>query len=156
LANGDLACVAARAGRRDDLVVAMLQRHFTNPVVNIAPRTHACLGDLGPGPTVRRSACNPASAKVQPDTLLHLAATTMVRLNRPQREALADTLRELANLAAAALSLGQFVGPQPLSLTTIVVGFSVWLALMGIFARLSLGIAPPTHIIATRVTSRGR
>jgi hypothetical protein len=23
----------------------MLQRHFTNPVVNIAPRTHACLGE---------------------------------------------------------------------------------------------------------------
>ncbi len=54
----------------------------------------------------------------------------MVRLNPPQREALADTLRELANLAAAALVLGQFVGPQPLSLTTIVVGFAVWLALV--------------------------
>jgi tetratricopeptide (TPR) repeat protein len=45
LANGELACVAARAGRRDDVVVAMLQRQLTNPVANIAARAHACLGD---------------------------------------------------------------------------------------------------------------
>ena len=43
--NVDLACVAARSGRRDDQVVAMLQRQFTHRSANIAARAYACVGD---------------------------------------------------------------------------------------------------------------
>lgn len=50
----------------------------------------------------------------------------MVRLNPRQREALVETLRELANLAAAALVLGQFVGQQPLSWTVVGGGIVAW------------------------------
>jgi len=45
LSNHDLACVAARAGRRDEQVVAMLQRQFSSRMANIAARTYACVGD---------------------------------------------------------------------------------------------------------------
>ena len=45
LSNDNLACVAARAGQRDDRVVAMLQREFSSPMANIAARAHACVGN---------------------------------------------------------------------------------------------------------------
>jgi serine/threonine-protein kinase len=44
LANGDLACVMARAGRRE-AVVAMLQRQLGNPRAHIVARLYACLQD---------------------------------------------------------------------------------------------------------------
>lgn len=44
LANGDLACVVARAGR-PDAVAAMLQRQVSNPVANIVARLYTCLRD---------------------------------------------------------------------------------------------------------------
>jgi hypothetical protein len=56
----------------------------------------------------------------------------MLRLNPSQREALGETFRELANLAAAALVLGQFLGPQPMSWLAIVAGMIVWLAFVAI------------------------
>jgi tetratricopeptide (TPR) repeat protein len=44
--NDDLACVAARAGRRgEEVVTAMLQRQLANRVANIVARAYACLGD---------------------------------------------------------------------------------------------------------------
>jgi len=53
------------------------------------------------------------------------------RLRRRQRAALVETLRELANLAAGALVLGQFVGPQPLSVRAVFGGLASWLTIVG-------------------------
>ena len=47
----------------------------------------------------------------------------MLELSLNQRRLLAETLRDIANFAAAALIFGQFVGERP---------FSVWLALLGV------------------------
>jgi hypothetical protein len=44
---------------------------------------------------------------------------------------LVETLRELANLSAGALVLGQFVGLQPLSVRVVLGGLPSWLALVG-------------------------
>jgi hypothetical protein len=41
---------------------------------------------------------------------------TMLRLTARHREVLTETLRELANLVAGAMVLGQFVGQQAWSL----------------------------------------
>ena len=56
----------------------------------------------------------------------------MLRLKTRRRAVLVETLRELANLAAGALVLGQFVGQQPLSVWVIVGGVATWLALVGL------------------------
>jgi hypothetical protein len=50
----------------------------------------------------------------------------MVRLNQKQRIALGETLRQVGNLSAAALVLGQFVGNRPLSWPVLVAGASAW------------------------------
>ena len=50
----------------------------------------------------------------------------MVRLNQKQRTALGETLRQMGNLSAAALVLGQFVGNRPLSWSVLVAGASAW------------------------------
>jgi len=42
----------------------------------------------------------------------------------------AQALREMGNLVAAALVLGQFVSGRPLSLGTLLAGFAIWLALV--------------------------
>ena len=52
----------------------------------------------------------------------------MLRLDRRQRAALSETVRELANLVAAALVIAQFVAEQPPSWWLILVGVSVWVA----------------------------
>jgi hypothetical protein len=52
----------------------------------------------------------------------------MLRLDRRQRAALSETVREFANLVAAALVIGQFVAEQPPSWWLILVGVSVWVA----------------------------
>jgi len=52
----------------------------------------------------------------------------MLRLKPQRRAALGETLRELANLAAGALVLGQFVGEQRLSTGSILAGILLWLA----------------------------
>ena len=57
--------------------------------------------------------------------------TTMIRFDQQQRAALSETLRELANLAATALVLGQFVTGQPLSWRLILMGAAVWVAFVG-------------------------
>ncbi len=54
------------------------------------------------------------------------AAETMLRLNPRQRAALSETFRELANLVAAALVIGQVVAEQPPSLWLILMGFGIW------------------------------
>ena len=50
----------------------------------------------------------------------------MLRFSTRQRVALGNTLRELANLAAAALVFGQFIGQGFASWTTFVVGTAFW------------------------------
>ena len=54
----------------------------------------------------------------------------MLRLNSRQRAAFGETLRELANLAAAALVVGRFAGQQPLSWGTLLMGAAVWAVLL--------------------------
>ena len=50
----------------------------------------------------------------------------MVRFDAAQRSTLSRILGELANLSAAALVLGQFLRPQPLSWEGLVVGTLIW------------------------------
>ena len=57
---------------------------------------------------------------------------TMLRLNQKQRTALGDTLRQLANLVAGGLIVGQFVRPQAPSFWLAVAGVAVWFAFVGI------------------------
>lgn len=56
----------------------------------------------------------------------------MLGLKERQRAALSETLRELANVAAGAMALGQFVGQQPLSWSLFLAGIVVWCALVGL------------------------
>ena len=56
------------------------------------------------------------------------ASVTMLPLKPRQSVALGETLREFANLAAAALILSQFVGQQTVSWRVILVGAAVWVA----------------------------
>ena len=52
--------------------------------------------------------------------------TTMLRLDRQQRAALGEMLRELANLAAAALVLGELVTDSSPSLRLMLFGTALW------------------------------
>jgi len=54
----------------------------------------------------------------------------MLRLGERRRDVAAQALREMGNLVAAALVLGQFVSGRPLSLGTLLAGFAIWLALV--------------------------
>lgn len=54
----------------------------------------------------------------------------MVRFSSRQRVALGQTLRELANFAAAAMVFGQFVGQQLLSWRVLLAGGTLWLVLV--------------------------
>jgi hypothetical protein len=54
----------------------------------------------------------------------------MVRLNREQRMLLAETLRDIANIAAGAMVFGQFIGSQTLSYSIAAFGMGVWVALV--------------------------
>jgi len=55
----------------------------------------------------------------------------MIRLDRRQRDALSETVRELANFVAAGLSVGQFVTSQPPSWRLIGVGVFSWMVFVG-------------------------
>jgi hypothetical protein len=58
----------------------------------------------------------------------------MIRLDRPQRVALSGTIRELANLVAAAFVLGQCVGERLFSWLLALIGAVTWIALV-VFGR---------------------
>ncbi|MEO6064379.1 MAG: hypothetical protein ABIP49_01180 [Lysobacterales bacterium] len=58
------------------------------------------------------------------------ATSTMLLLNRAQREMLVDKLPDVANLAIGALSFGQFLGDRPFSLTRALCGVAMWMILM--------------------------
>jgi hypothetical protein len=57
---------------------------------------------------------------------------TMLRLTAGRRSVLAEAFRELANLAAAALILGQLIGQQPLSPGLVLAGAAMWAVFLGI------------------------
>ena len=54
----------------------------------------------------------------------------MLELRPKQREVLAQTFRELANIAAAALVFGQALGDRPFSLALAVIAVALWVALL--------------------------
>jgi hypothetical protein len=54
----------------------------------------------------------------------------MLRLKKRQRAALGATLRELANLTAGALILGQLVSQQPFSWRLVLAGAAIWVVLI--------------------------
>ena len=54
----------------------------------------------------------------------------MLRLTRRQRTTLVEKVPDLANLAAAGLVFGQFVGGQPFSRTVAFVGILAWAGLI--------------------------
>lgn len=64
----------------------------------------------------------------------------MVRLTQAQRALLAETLRDIANIAAGAMVFGQFIGSQTFSLSIAAFGMGVWVALVA-FAMVLTGDA---------------
>ena len=63
---------------------------------------------------------------------------TMVELGPRQRALFAETLRDVANIAAGAMVFGQFLGERPLSPRVALLGLTVWAALV-IFATSIIG-----------------
>ena len=55
----------------------------------------------------------------------------MLQFDDGQRAALSETVRELANLAAAALVVGQLVSERPLSWQLITTGTAIWIGFVG-------------------------
>ena len=56
----------------------------------------------------------------------------MLDLKPRRRQVLRETLRELANLFAGAMVVGQFVGDQPLSSWVLIGGVAMWAILVGL------------------------
>jgi hypothetical protein len=54
----------------------------------------------------------------------------MLRLKPEQRTLLAETLRDIANIAAGAMVFGQFIGSQAFSFKVAVFGIGVWMVLV--------------------------
>lgn len=54
----------------------------------------------------------------------------MLRLKREQRAFLAETVRDVANIAAGAMVFGQFLGNQMFSMWIAIGGVAVWIALV--------------------------
>jgi hypothetical protein len=56
----------------------------------------------------------------------------MIRLSDTHRAVLVQTVPAVANLAVGAVVFGQFLRPQPFSITLASSGIAVWFALIGI------------------------
>ncbi|HEY5618148.1 MAG TPA: hypothetical protein VIK60_09390 [Vicinamibacterales bacterium] len=54
----------------------------------------------------------------------------MLVLKREQRTLLAETVRDIANIAAGAMVFGQFLGSQMFSMWIAIGGVAVWIALV--------------------------
>jgi hypothetical protein len=63
---------------------------------------------------------------------------TMVEYGRRQRVLLAETLRDVANIAAGAMVFGQFLGEHRFSPSIALLGFVVWACLV-VFALSFIG-----------------
>jgi hypothetical protein len=61
----------------------------------------------------------------------------MLPLNKAQRVLLADTLREIGNLGAAAMVFGQFISGNPFSMIVAVVGTGIWVVFIGCAVRIA-------------------
>ena len=59
------------------------------------------------------------------------AGGTLLVLGREQRVLLAETVRDIANIAAGAMVFGQFLAIETFSLWIAVGGMAVWVALVG-------------------------
>ena len=66
-----------------------------------------------------------------PARILPKRYATMLRLNSRQRTALSETVRELANLVAAALVLSRFIGGEPASPWLAILGVVLWVVFVG-------------------------
>ena len=64
----------------------------------------------------------------------------MLELRKGQRAVLVDKLPDLANVAAGAMTFGQFLGQQPVSLPIAGIGLVLWFILMGV----TMGLARST------------
>ena len=56
---------------------------------------------------------------------------TMLELGPRQRELLAETSRDVANIAAGAMVFGQFLGERAFSVSVALRGVVVWICLVG-------------------------
>jgi len=54
----------------------------------------------------------------------------MLRLTQEQRVLLAETVRDIANIAAGAMVFGQFLGREMFSLPTALTGLVLWVGLV--------------------------
>lgn len=61
----------------------------------------------------------------------------MLRFRKPERRLVAETLSDLANIAAGALVFGQAISDNALSLSRALVGLMVWIAAVGMAVALS-------------------
>jgi len=68
---------------------------------------------------------------------LLVVLSTMLGLKPKQHETLSQAFRELANLTAGALVLGQFVGQAAPSFWVLLAGLMAWLVLILFTVRLS-------------------
>jgi len=62
----------------------------------------------------------------------------MLRLGPRRRALLAEALRDLANLVAAGLVVGQLITREPLSLSLFLSGIAIWFSLLGLALVLTL------------------
>jgi hypothetical protein len=63
----------------------------------------------------------------------------MIGFDRSQRHLLAETIRDMANIAAGAMVFGQFVSGAPFSIPIAIFGAGFWVAFVGYAAILAKG-----------------
>jgi len=66
----------------------------------------------------------------------------MLRLAQEQRKLLAETVRDIANIAAGAMVFGQFLGTEMFSLSTAVGGLVLWVGFVSWAIILARGVKP--------------
>ena len=66
----------------------------------------------------------------------------MVGFDRSQRRLLAETVRDIANIAAGAMVFGQFVAGGPFSLPVAIFGGGLWVVLVGYAVVIAKGSEP--------------
>ena len=71
-----------------------------------------------------------------------LSELTIVVFSAEQRKLLAETLRDLANIAAGAMVFGQFVSTGTFSVSLAVVGGGLWIAIVGYAVTIAKGSEP--------------
>jgi hypothetical protein len=72
-----------------------------------------------------------------------LVERTMLILQREQRRLLAETVRDIANVAAGAMVFGQFLADQVFSRWLVFGGMAIWIVLVAYALALSRGEEKP-------------